>query len=213
MSASRVPVFILYPRACTLVLICTAVLLLWGSFPAVQAVTGADWYNATGSSTFPARYGHSSVAFDNGSGEKIWVIGGDDGTSTYLDDVWSSADGTTWGKTGTLPAPRFGHSSVVFGSKVWVMGGYDDTFAAVNEVWNSSDGITWNEATPAADFAKRKSHSSRGLRQQDMGDRRGRRNGDGIRRCLEFHRRDHLEPGNSLGRVPRAGRSLLCCLQ
>ena len=39
---------------------------------------------------FNARYNHQTVVFNN----KMWVIGGYDGT--FKNDVWSSSDGFFW---------------------------------------------------------------------------------------------------------------------
>ena len=45
-------------------------------------------------SKWESRYYHTSVVFDPGDGEKIWVLGGL-GTNKF-NDVWSSPDGSTW---------------------------------------------------------------------------------------------------------------------
>jgi hypothetical protein len=44
---------------------------------------GSTWTDATGSSSFTARAGHTSVVFDN----KIWMIGGSQ-SGNYFNDVW-----------------------------------------------------------------------------------------------------------------------------
>jgi len=93
--------------------------------------------NATNTSAFPTgRERISCVVFDN----KIWVIGGFDGT--YLDDVCYSEDGVNWNCTYSLPSPRASHTSVVFNNKIWVIGGYDGT-NYLKEVCYSSNGANW----------------------------------------------------------------------
>ena len=57
-----------------------------------MGTTGHRW---TMLQKWPARYYHNSVVFDpDGNGERIWVLGGFDGKD--LNDVWSSANGSTW---------------------------------------------------------------------------------------------------------------------
>ena len=113
---------------------------------------------ASGNLKWTARTGHTSVVFDG----KIWVMGGYDGS--YLNDVWSSADGVNWTES-TLPVnaakktagtgknwwmARYDHTSVVFNNKIWVLGGSDDT-KTLSDVWNSEDGETWEELMPPND--------------------------------------------------------------
>jgi hypothetical protein len=111
---------------------------------------------------------------------RMWLIGG--GTyqtpgrpgRTYANDVWSSADGSSW-KCHTADAPwepRAYHDVAVFDDKLWVLGGANfggETTAAIrgptevnlkllhvnpvtgkadpnrNDVWWSRDGETWHE--------------------------------------------------------------------
>ncbi len=86
-----------------------------------SAITNAD---------FSARHGHSTAVFDN----KLWVIGGNDGSSR-LNDVWSSADGNNW--TQEIESAdflnKYGQASAVFDNKLWVIGGYNGTL--FNDVW------------------------------------------------------------------------------
>ena len=114
-----------------------------------------QWTRATASASFSKRRVHTSVVFDN----KMWVIGGYNGSSN-LNDVWYSSDGATWTQA-TASASFSGrsiHTSVVFDNKMWVIGGYDT--ANLNDVWYSSDGATWTLATPSASFYTRAYHTS-----------------------------------------------------
>ncbi|MEM5853852.1 MAG: DUF2341 domain-containing protein, partial [Candidatus Aenigmatarchaeota archaeon] len=101
-----------------------------------------------------ARYAHTSVVFNN----KIWVIGGYDGS--YKNDVWYSSDGINWTQATSNAgwSARYSHSSVVFNNKIWVIGGYDGSYK--NDVWYSSDGINWTQATSNAGWNIRYGHSS-----------------------------------------------------
>ena len=97
---------------------------------------------------------HTSVVFD----DKIWVLGGFDGT--YKNDVWYSSDGVNWNlATSNAPwSPRFNHTSVVFDGKIWVLGGHDG--ALRNDVWYSSDGTNWTLVTSNAGWSGRSGHTS-----------------------------------------------------
>lgn len=119
---------------------------------------GENWELVTESADFGTRTAHSSVVFDN----KMWVIGGSDGTGGIKSDVWFSEDGRTW-KELLEEAPfkgRVGHTSVVYDNKIWVIGGADAENKLRNDVWYSEDGFTWNESTKAAQFEARNFHST-----------------------------------------------------
>ncbi|MBD3359795.1 MAG: hypothetical protein GF365_03775, partial [Candidatus Buchananbacteria bacterium] len=120
---------------------------------------GINWTQATGAATWPVRGLHQMLAYDDGSGEKLWVIGGQSGSTSMYADVWSSADGITWAQAtntaawGVIPGEpgRSMHQSFVYddgtGLKMWFLGGksHDGTREVnYNDVYNSSDGITWN---------------------------------------------------------------------
>ena len=123
---------------------------------------------ASGSNKWKARSRHTSVVFDPGDGEKIWVMGGDDDTDNF-NDVWSSPDGAIWTES-TPPndkdgnpvtkdntnwwTARYSHTSVVFNSKIWVLGGGKDNSNLFNDVWSSPDGKTWTESTPPGEASK-----------------------------------------------------------
>jgi hypothetical protein len=105
---------------------------------------------------FAARAQHTSVAFNG----RMWVIGGRS-LNENTDDVWSSADGTTWFLE-TNAAP-FGtlkdHTSVVFDNQIWAIAG-SNINGDTSDVWSSSDGKTWKVQTNQAEFGARSNHSS-----------------------------------------------------
>ena len=82
--------------------------------------TGLSWV-----STFPPRYNHSSVVYQ----DLMWIIGGatepngSSSASIKTNDCWYSADGKYWYEAPQLDSlpPMAGHSSVVFDDKIWVM--------------------------------------------------------------------------------------------
>lgn len=96
--------------------------------------------------------------------DKLWVTGGMDyATNTFLNEVWSSADGKAW--TRTLDhaqwSPRKGHSLVVFKDMLWLFGGEVSVDkdrapnAYVNDIWSSVDGIHWNSVSGNAPWQMR----------------------------------------------------------
>ncbi|MDD2716044.1 MAG: hypothetical protein PHW04_09135 [Candidatus Wallbacteria bacterium] len=108
------------------------------------STNGITWYSARENGEpngFSARYGHSSVIFDN----KMWVIGAES-SSGLKNDVWWSDDGTTWSMARDSGTPngftaRAGHASVVFNDKMWVIGGTTGSLMA--DAWVSPDGVNW----------------------------------------------------------------------
>ena len=137
------------------------------STPSGSAPKDTDGTDGSAANWWTARSYHTSVVFDS----KIWVMGGNDGSS--LNDVWSSPDGAIWTES-TPPNDKDGnpvnksntnwwgargeHTSVVFprdgaGKKIWVLGGYDGS-NTLNDVWSSTDGSTWTESTPPKNAEK-----------------------------------------------------------
>ena len=122
----------------------------------VYSSTDGNLWTEAGTNALPvATRQHSSVVYPISGTDKMWVIGGWNGT-TVVRKVYSSTDGITWTETGTnaLPVATRQHSSVVFDGKMWVIGGYTTT--AVRKVYSSTDGITWTEvgtnALPVATY-------------------------------------------------------------
>ena len=115
---------------------------------------GSVWFQTTANAGWSARSSHTSVVFD----DKLWVIGGYDGSRE--DDVWYSADGVTWTQATASAgwSARYGHTSVVFDDKLWVIGGDDGS--SQDDVWYSEDGVNWTQATATAGWSARYDHTS-----------------------------------------------------
>ena len=118
------------------------------------AELGVDWTETTTNADWSARNFHQVLTFDN----KMWVIGGDDGTK--LNDVWYSTDGITWTEATASASwsSRHLHQAIVYDNKMWVIGGTNGT--KLNDVWYSTDGITWTEATASASWSSRHLHQA-----------------------------------------------------
>lgn len=98
---------------------------------------------------------------------RLWIVGGFNGSPNYLTDVWSSSNGSSWNRvTSGLPwLERFFHSVVVFKNKVWVFGGQNNVHdfpsktssptLFFNDVWSSSNCVNWTRVTAAAPWAGR----------------------------------------------------------
>ncbi|MCU0641140.1 MAG: hypothetical protein MUC35_03505 [Candidatus Margulisbacteria bacterium] len=139
--------------------------------PSVSTTTttlGPPWDLVTAAAAFPSREGHAVVAFDDGSGEKMWLLGGVDSVRTpnvHYRDVWSSTDGVTW-TLATAEAnftSRESFACVVAdlgsGRRLWVIGGNDAT-TSYGDVWSSTNGISWECATTEAQFGPRDGHTA-----------------------------------------------------
>jgi hypothetical protein len=122
-----------------------------------SSTDGITWTIATDSAAFSKRTEHQSVVFDDGTGEKMWVISG-----SFKNDVWNSTDGVTWTPvTDSAAFPyRSYHTAVVFKDAMWVIGGYTGSGQYANDVWNSIDGVTWTTATDSAQFPARSHHTT-----------------------------------------------------
>lgn len=95
------------------------------------------------SSLFTPRLEHAAVVFK----DRLFVIGGLGNGFIRYNDVWSSADGTTWTEETSAAAfpVRSNHAGVVFDGKLWVIGGTESSGVLKNDVWNSADGKTWTQ--------------------------------------------------------------------
>jgi hypothetical protein len=115
---------------------------------------GINWTQATAAAAFGARAGHTAVVFNDGTGDKMWVIGGSQ-SGTLKNDVWWSIDGATWNLATSNAGftPRWGLKAVVYNNRIWVTGGNDGS--EKNDVWSSADGTTWVQATAGAAFSQR----------------------------------------------------------
>ena len=106
------------------------------------------------------RISMAQVFFKN----KFWVSGGMEyATNTFLNEIWSSADGKTWTRSVTNAewSPRKGHTVVVFDNRLWLFGGETGVDKDrspnqfVNDIWSSTDGIRWTKEADSAPWPVR----------------------------------------------------------
>lgn len=114
--------------------------------------TTNTWIEATASADFSARSKHQVVVFNDGLGEKLILIGGEESAggsiTVALNDIWTSTDGTTWTRqavSAEFPA-RHSHRIVEHNDELYLIGGVDSDGNKLKDVWKSSDGINWRRA-------------------------------------------------------------------
>jgi len=118
---------------------------------------GASWTQATSTAQWSGRYDSAAVAFSTSTagGEKMWVLGGRIGSTSYEDDVWYSTSGVSWIQATAAAgwSARMKHSAVVYDNKMWIMGGYNGSY--LKDVWYSTTGVSWVQATSSANWEAR----------------------------------------------------------
>jgi hypothetical protein len=151
-----------------------------------SSVDGVEWELVNDNAPWKGRRGHSVVAFDDGSGEALYLTGGfsvDEATGyrQYCNDVWRSVDGVNWEqiKERSYPKleepdtwfPRMNHRTVVANhggqDYMFIIGGrtqlegHNGGFAQeyFNDVWRSVDGISWDSLNNN-DYGIRASHAA-----------------------------------------------------
>ena len=110
---------------------------------------GSIWTQVDAAAEWTARSGHTSMVFaPAGVGKKIWVIGGgNDGN--FLNDVWSSDNGQTWGKGTGLTHPVSSASTVEYKGRLWSLGGYESSTKILKVLLSSADPATgWTAEEP-----------------------------------------------------------------
>ena len=124
-----------------------------------SADRGVSWVQTADSSSRLPRRAYTSAQVLKGA---IYLMGGDSGGHSRLNDVWTSADGgRTWREATQPSSPRFdsrsGHFSVVLGegnaAELYVIGGLGGSGATfLKDVWKSADGAIWSEVTGGTAF-------------------------------------------------------------
>ena len=131
-----------------------------------NSTDGINWNLVTPNAAFGPRFGQTTVVFDDGTGPKMWLIGGDvNGMS--VNDIWDSADGITWTQPtlSVVFSPREEHSCVVFEGRLYMIGGVKISHPpnapqVEADVWMSSNGFAWTQLSAKASFGARYGHTS-----------------------------------------------------
>ena len=118
---------------------------------------GKDWTPVKTNAAWVQRSGHQVVVHN----DRMYVLGGSSyttvGISGRLNDVWSSADGSSWSFEGDANwDKRYFHQAVSHQGRLYVVGG--DAGADRNDVWWSVDGKSWNREVQWPEWATRKNY-------------------------------------------------------
>ena len=107
---------------------------------------GNSWEQRTSEAGWTAKEGHQVVSHHG----RLYKLGGTDG-SAPSNNVWSSADGTTWILEGTADwSGRYNHQAVSHQGRIYVLGGLGGNNNYLDDVWSSADGRIWrSESSPA----------------------------------------------------------------
>ncbi|KAL9645396.1 hypothetical protein ABK040_002595 [Willaertia magna] len=112
--------------------------------------------------SLPHLYGHSAVTID---GTKLYVFGGTDGVNYFSDLIIIDTENNSWirEKTqGNKPAPRAGHSCVLYNNALYVFGGGNDQHL-FNDLYRLDlDTFTWKlvRTEGSVESVKRINHSA-----------------------------------------------------
>jgi hypothetical protein len=123
--------------------------------------SGYTWNQATASAAWPARRNAGCAVFNG----KMYLIGGDDNSGS-INQVWSSANGSSWVQESTpsLTGVRYrcNPGVVVFNNKLWIMGGFEKLpiNACQNDVWSSADGNNWVQESTTNIWPSREAHGA-----------------------------------------------------
>jgi fimbrial isopeptide formation D2 family protein len=125
----------------------------------LSSTDGITWTQVTRTAGFSIRNLHSLIVFDDGTGSKLYLLGGN-GTSARMNDVWSTTDGLTWTQATAAAAwdARYAFEAINYNDKMWIFGGNKGQVVEgfkTNEIWTSKDGINWTQETGAAEFPGR----------------------------------------------------------
>lgn len=93
------------------------------------------WEVLATQSKLPKRFFYHPFVFQ----DKIWIIGGNDGSTVY-NDAWVSVDGINWQKVADdLPfGARHSQYFVIFKDQIYMLS---------HDVWRSKNGLDWEEVT------------------------------------------------------------------
>ncbi|MCO4783886.1 MAG: hypothetical protein KC646_16275, partial [Candidatus Cloacimonetes bacterium] len=120
---------------------------------------GVTWTQETlTGTTISKREEHRLVTHNDGSGEKLYILGGHNGTA-YTNDIFRSSNGTAWSKIANAPwSIRNRHVALSYddgdNARIIVTGGTNGS-ASNNEIWSSYDGITWYDHGTSSGYGVR----------------------------------------------------------
>lgn len=98
---------------------------------------GRRWVRCDDAAEFPARDSHSLTAF---GGNRLLLIGGQDGAASYSNDMWTSSTGNNWvrGINNIPMGTRRGHTVDFFNSRLILVGGINGASTYKGDVWETN---------------------------------------------------------------------------
>jgi hypothetical protein len=121
-----------------------------------SSTDGKDWKKVRQESgpKLPACHQHQVVVFEN----KMYLFGGYGNGASYVKNIWSSSDGTSWSKESSALV-FLNHQVVVFNNKLfWIAGVSKEGAINKGTVYSSTNGKNWMQETEHTPFSARQSH-------------------------------------------------------
>jgi hypothetical protein len=131
-----------------------------------RSTNGITWNQVLGlasssSSRFSARTGHALAVV----GTTLYLTGGESdetGVLEYLDDVWSTTNGTSWTRVSASAEyyARSGHAMLAFDNRLWILGGITEDLGGnpvlLDDAWSWQPGANpWIERSTNVPFPAR----------------------------------------------------------
>lgn len=115
-----------------------------------SSTDGITWALETEHAPWDARFAFHATVFKG----RYYILGGQADSAGFrpLNDVWSTADGTTWTLETEYAAweGRVGENPVVIAGRMYLIGGYSGNGRdriVYRDVWSSADGADWTLET------------------------------------------------------------------
>ncbi|MCJ8347154.1 hypothetical protein MJH12_16555, partial [bacterium] len=105
---------------------------------------GITWTTQSLTTSFPKRSSFATTIFNNGGGDRLYIMGGSDGSTSNSVHSWrNEASFETTNATAFATASR-GAKAVVYNSNIFVVGGNDGS-NNLKEIFASPDGSTFSQ--------------------------------------------------------------------
>jgi len=107
---------------------------------------------------FSPSVGFSAAVFNDGSGQRMWYMGGSYDEGDVSGEVYASYDGFTWEwMSAGPPTTRAKSEAVAYNGRLVMVGGSAGVFATQNQV-SSADGMDWRTDLSAPPYGTRAGH-------------------------------------------------------
>ncbi len=116
----------------------------------------SGWISSKTNQIWSPRNGHALISHNN----RLYLLGGFNYESKYLNDIWSSKNGIDWELEVQSAewSGREGHQLVSFKGKFWILGGVGEN-GPLNDVWVSQNCVDWECVSETSLWEKRCFHN------------------------------------------------------